>query len=483
MKRPIFDPLTVCCRALIGAALLYFALPAAAQKTTASPSLHVSGGLQTITFELESGRVILHLPDDIRAGDSISGTVFTEPKGSTAEERAMAQSSLNNHIVRIGDRNVPVTKPEFNLTFPPQQANAPYKIAIIELPPRTPPVTDPPSVVPPTPADPQTWITVSPLDDSYFYWYQTTKVPRATPPSSSSFNLPPVGQQGRQIQIFGPFDGNSSNTTLRFGPAGSTLQDFEKNLESVSGGYGVIRPLAESPRKVIFRDPSHVTGPLELMLKEGNTATTGPYRSIGVRLSAPKTNLLRGERTTLTVEVRGLEGIKEDVPLQIDSKGVITMDGGNFQNLQIKPPEVKQDGTYTTTREITGQQAGGFMVTATVITGPFDICLQDDSNPALTLRFNTFTGDYGFCCPGPGLKLNTGGVVPPEPIRLVGTSQPVVKGCMGTFTYNALDRRVFANFDFCNKSGTASVQITSPTTTFTLKDTNTLDNTCPSAPK
>src|SRR6185503_3838687 len=117
---------------------------------------------------------------------------------------------------------------------------------------------------------------------------------------------------------------------------------------------------------------------------------TGNSRNIGVRLSAPKLNLLRGERTTVTIEVSGLAGIINDVPLQLDARGVINMDGGNFQNLKIKPEEVKLDGRYTTNRAINALQAGGFSVTATVIVGPFDLNLQDDVDPSRIFQFNSF---------------------------------------------------------------------------------------------
>ena len=236
------------------------------------------------------------------------------------------------------------------------------------------------------------------------------------------------------------------------------------------------------------------------MIKEGDVKTLAPYRNVGVRLSAPKTNLLKGERTTLTVEVSGLEGIKEDVPLQLDSKGVITMDGGNFQNLRIKPPEITPAGIYTTDRMITGVQAGGFTVTATVIVRPFDVCLQDDSTPQRALLWNTFTGDYIFTNIGPYTTpplptINTGNIPPKPPagtvqpggttqtgINLTGIGKPVMKGCIITLSHNAPDRRVFARLDACTKTGDASVQTKSPEANFSITDKNTADNTVPSPP-
>lgn len=142
----------------------------------------------------------------------------------------------------------------------------------------------------------------------------------------------------------------------------------EVRKASVRVGGQPVRPLAESPRKVVFESPRGASGEAGLTLNEKGVESKGPFRNVGVRLSAPKTNLTRGEQTALKVAVSGLEGIKENVPLRLDTTGSVRMDGGNTQTVQIAPSAVGTDGTYTTTRTITGQQAGPFTVTATVLT-------------------------------------------------------------------------------------------------------------------
>ncbi len=264
--------------------------------------------------------------------------------------------------------------------------------------------------------------------------------------------------------VTGPFDGNSSNTALRVG-------DWEDR-----DNMGRFDLIAESPRKAVFTAPTNVTGPIELHLTEGNTRSTGSYRNVGVNLSAPKTNLLKGEQTTLTVQVTGLEGIKQPVPLTLECKGVITMDGGIYQPLVIQPSQVGADGRYTTTRGITGVQAGGWTATATVVTGPFNVCLQDDSRPATVILWNTVTGDYRFSPPAGSAATQTGSAPP------AGKGTMAMKGCILTLQHNAPDRRVFATLDTCTQTGSASVQTSppnSPKVKFTITDKNTTDNTCP----
>ena len=280
--------------------------------------------------------------------------------------------------------------------------------------------------------------------------------------------LPTIGQQGRPIEIFGPFDGNSSNTSLNWTAVRSQVPDFEKNTENVSGGFGL---LAESPRKAVFECPTNVTGPIELTLSEGKTQVKGIFRSVGVNLSAPKTSLVRGERTTLTVQVSGLQGIKQPVPLTLDSTGVITMEGGPYQPLVIQPSQVGADGRYSTTRGITGVQTGVWGATATVVTHRFDICLQDDSTPQTVIQWNSFTGDYIFT-PSGGTSLSGQGTV-------------TRKGCAITLTDSPPDRRVQGTIDPCAQTGSASIQTSppnSPKVKFTITDRNTKDNTCTCGP-
>lgn len=58
-------------------------------------------GLQTATFDTAQGKIRVYLPDDMAAGDTISGTVIAEPKGGTDEERRRNADTLNGYVVEI----------------------------------------------------------------------------------------------------------------------------------------------------------------------------------------------------------------------------------------------------------------------------------------------------------------------------------------------------------------------------------------------
>ncbi|MGH9932604.1 MAG: hypothetical protein ACREA9_25655, partial [Pyrinomonadaceae bacterium] len=351
-------------------------LMAAAPKTAGSNAQVVTAnGLQVVTFGTINGRVIVNLPDDMRAGDTISGTVVAEPKGNTPEEKSKSHDQLNAYVIDLGETRVSASQPRFTWTPSAPNSDAPprYLLKIVEVYPGT------------TPSERTiagTVITPNPKITSPTHPSGAIITAGGSPTTPPPFIFPPVGQTGRPLEIVGPFDGDSSNTTLSWTVVRSTVQDFEKNTENVSGGFGL---LAESPRKAVFTAPTNVTGPIELHLTEGQTQTTGNFRNVGVNLSAPKTNLMKGEKTTLTVQVNGLEGLKEPVPLTLDSRGVITMEGGAFQPLTIQPSQVGADGRYTTTRGITGVRAGGWSATATVVTQPFNIVLRDPTPPQTIL--------------------------------------------------------------------------------------------------
>lgn len=469
------------------------------------PSLVAANGLYTVKFDTPSGQLKLNLPDDMRAGETISGTVVPEPKGNTEEERNSNRGVLNGYVVDIAGQKFPVNKGSvgpmiiplrqspsgpgippsldsfFDVFFAVDLSSSglgPVRIPLQPTHPSGAIITPDPKITQPTHPSgaiitPDPKIT-RPIPDA--------KITPPPPPPGDiititgegfrsqpddvdmipGFNIPRLGQQGRPMVIPGPFDGDSSNTGVSWTPVGSTNPRTSFNV------------IAESPRKTVVTAPTNVAGLLEVSLTEGGKEKIGQFRNVAVELTAPRTSLLRGESTELRVQVNGLEGLKTPVPLTLECTGVITMAGGNYQPLTIQPSQVGPDGSYSTTRGITGVQAGGWGATATVVTGPFNVCFRDDSRAATVLLWNSVSGDYSFRPPGGASAPPTGGA------RLTGEGTMVMKGCVLTLTHNAPDRRVFSKLDTCTNSGQASVQTTSPKAKFTITDRNISDSgPCP----
>src|SRR5207247_2805363 len=125
-------------------------------------------------------------------------------------------------------------------------------------------------------------------------------------------------------------------------------------------------PLAESPRMRVMQNTFEVPGQTEIKYSEQGKEVTGPFQNIGVKVSAPKTSLLKRETEPLDVTCFGLQRIQQDVPLDVVTTGVVNMSGGNTQHFDIHPSDVRADGTYPRNFTITAQEAGTFSVTATV---------------------------------------------------------------------------------------------------------------------
>ncbi len=486
----------------------------------ANANVKTVGGLMVATFPLKPGTITVNLPDDILAGDTISGIVTSEPKGGTEDERNKNRGVLEGFVIEVGGANFPVSKgkvgpivipggtvgrppgigmPPLQLSFfdvfvevqpggkPVGQAKIPLlpSGAVITPDPKitTPPgmtpsgaviTPDPKVTTPPGMTPSGAVITPDPKVTTPPGMTTSGAVITPDPKITPTFIIPPLEQTGRPIVITGPFDGKSSNTQLNWTRPRSTVQDFEKNTENVSGGFGL---LAESPRKAVFRAPTNVTGPIEINLKEGNQETRGTYRNVGVNLTAPRTSLKKGESTELHVEVQGLQGITQPVPLQLTNGGAVTMQGGNTQTMSIKPSDVQSNGTFTTTRTITGVQTGVWNATATVVV--FDFCLQDEKSGNL-LQFNSTTGDYHFCNLFPTLVAGESGRIN---ISWYGTTTPDTgsvgwSGCTITLQHNSTDGRVKAQVDRCTQTGSATIQPASSKTTFKITDRDTSNNTC-----
>ena len=325
--------------------------------TSASPGYQaantVATGLSTATFTTPQGTIYVNLPSDMAAGDTLSGTVVAEPKSQDPKQQTKNQRDLSEYVVELGQQRIAISAGGMlRLALPTAISTTSYLI----------------------------------LRDKKGKEVCRSEVPVASSlPTIGEFTLPTLGQQGRPIEFLGSFDGNLDTTRVRVGG-----QD--------------VQLLAESPRRMIARNTSPRAGLTEIELREGDQVRRGPFRSLGISLSAPKLNLLRGEGTTLTIVVTGLEDLRESIPLVIENRspGVISMGGGNLQPVMIAPGDVRQ-GSYTTERPLTGIQPGGFTITATVTRrGEED---QSQTPPNVTARPDSGAGPQTAAGQTPGYNI------------------------------------------------------------------------------
>ncbi len=282
-----------------------------------------NGAVRT-SFQTPQGEVKVNLPDDMAAGDTVSGTVTVEPAGNSDASRGENQKVLEGCVIELEGQKTKVKDKIFIRTIP------------IALTPNS--------------------RTLSLSCDGQPDTNAEIPISATQPPAPKQFTVPTGGQQGQNIQIIGSCNGLFSTEDV------------------VNIGGTAAPPIAESPRKLIVQDISEATGPTKIEVKENGATMDCPFRNIGIKLSAPKTDLRRGEKTMLQVQVMGLQGINQPLPLDLvnQSPSIINMGGGVSQHTTINPSAVQPNGTWSTDRNLTGIQAGAFNITGTVTWG--DTC-------------------------------------------------------------------------------------------------------------
>ena len=295
--------------------------------------VQVTGGISTASFTTPQGKIQVHVSSDAAPGDTISGVVLAEPSGQTPQEQQTNLGTLSGLVVELEGQPSKVGSKHYEWTVP-----VALRVGRATLTLKRPDGHIVSQV--PVPIDPQ------------------PPLPRGA--GQADVALPSDLQVGRPATIRGRFDGSLRGKTVDVGGSPAEL-------------------LAASPRQVVFRTTQPTFGDVPIRFTDNGQTTDGVTRAMGVRLTATSTQLLKGQRATLTTTVTGLGGITEPTTLAFRnlSPNTVQIEGGS-PRITIQPRDVKSDGTYTDARRLTGIQAGGFQIVASV------------SRPALS-RFNVPT--------------------------------------------------------------------------------------------
>ncbi len=271
-------------------------------------------GILAAAFLLPEGNVYLNLPDDLAAGDAVSGTLVAEPAGRGPAEIAANRERLLRCAVRMADSRAPVAAGILRAKLPSDSREV-----------------------------------SSELLDENGRAAASIRVPLADARAISrpaSLRLPTRVLAGNRARIAGSFGGDLSATSVRVGSQPARI-------------------VAESPRQCIFESPASPAGRTTIEVREGRAACRGPLRNIVLKITSPKTDLLRGEHTTMTVELDGLEGLEAPLTLTLANRtpAVVSMEMGEEQTLPVEPGEVA-GGAWSATRGLTGIQRGDFDIEA-----------------------------------------------------------------------------------------------------------------------
>jgi hypothetical protein len=147
--------------------------------------------------------------------------------------------------------------------------------------------------------------------------------------AAAALRFPKFLEQGSPASVLGPFDGDAASTEI-----------------SIAGKPAQI--LAESAGKAVFRVPQNVSGAVAYALKERQAEQRGTVRALSIR-----TTMSPG--FGLTVEVKGLDDLDDDVPLLLD-----------HEIFFIRPANVR-DGTYTGRAQLLGIEQNIGNIAATLV--------------------------------------------------------------------------------------------------------------------
>jgi hypothetical protein len=304
--------------------------PASAQEQTSAAG-ETAGGLHTVRFHTSAGEVTVYLPDDIAAGDTLSGTVSFSPAGKTDAERETNLGTLRGDVVEVAGQPVPEGSGWW-AKIP--EAAGPLVVRLRGAGESR--LGEVPIPVAPSPPEPP-----------------------------AGFGIPSYGQAGRSLPIPGPFGETGGGT-------GAHVE--------IGGREAPV--LAQSPRQTIVLVPNDLAGPVHLRVEQGSTAAEGEVRILAVQLTADRVHLQRGERTTLHVEVRGLEGLSEPIPLHLtnESPQVVRLDRGDTQTVTIRPADVPPSGVLRLDRAIQSRRTGDFSIT-TALARPLYLTIEPQPVP------------------------------------------------------------------------------------------------------
>ncbi len=299
-------------------------------------------GVRSADFDTPHGRVTVHLPHDVAAGDTLSGTVSVAPEGDSPRKLRKNTDELVGHVVTVGGTDHEVSAGRFAWNVARDAAGTAARLV---------------------------------LSDRRGREVASAEIPvsRAVPAFArpEGFRLPPLAQAGRPVRVVGPFDGDLAST-------------------SVTVGGRSVELLAESTRGAVFRAPVDLEGPQEIALREGDAEVTGTCNLVSLGLSAPRTDLMRGERTTVTAQVAGLAGLPPSAfPVVFEmanrSPDVVRFEDREGQRLsdRLYPEDVGPGGTFTRRVPLAGIRVGSFVVSAFVFArvppdpGPLEVPFPD----------------------------------------------------------------------------------------------------------
>lgn len=294
--------------------LLFFSL---GLEPVFSQTISSQKGLTTAVFNLPAGAIKVYLPDDIRPGETISGTVSAEPSGKNAKQLEKNLTELKKYTVSFNGQNFSVVN-----------ANSHFSSVINSN----------------TTASRQLQLMmdIKTIEGKVVEVHILNNSPKDVPAICA---IPAHALTSSPFRITGPFDGNADNTRCSLD---------NRPLEI----------LAESPRQCIVQYPNNITGIQNIQVTEnGQQKCSKPVSSVNMDISTGKLNLIKGEKTFLKVQITGLRGLPDQAKLSLQNltTDIVTMLPSNSFTVLLSPDSVRSN-MYEKSFNIQSIRNGNFSV-------------------------------------------------------------------------------------------------------------------------
>ena len=349
-------------------------LPAAPQK------------LRTISVSTLSGEVVdVKVPNNIRPGDQITGSVVPQKTSST----------LQGAVVDVQDKKSDLKNKLFTFIAPAGLASIPFLIK--------------------DNAGKILGTTEIPINASISPQQSGMQKPSA--PGNFTPNI--FTQPGQPLTITGNFDGNAANTNISI-----------NNIPC--------EKIAESPSVTFILSPANLPpGQATIKIEEGGVSASMPIQVVTVNLSTDNPVMQRNGKATISIKIDGAENLDLEknhyqVELTNHSPGIVSIRGANSNTLtwDLNSSNTK-NGSARLTAKLIGSAAGSYTISALLK------AVQADTPPLLNEH------------PAPEPIKRGDGSIPPDniPIDMNGVGSEEIKATPPSIerleaTQKDLERRI-----------------------------------------
>ncbi|HSG31506.1 MAG TPA: SPOR domain-containing protein [Thermodesulfobacteriota bacterium] len=195
--------------------------------------------IQNIIFDTAAGKIIVSIPEDILAGDMISGTITKEPKGKNESDMMDNLSKLDKYSVEINNETTVVSERDIKFNIPKSSTGGVTYMILRG-------------------ASGDEW-----ARNYITYQNSSLNIKSYEAPSPWEYQSPKIGRSSNPSVIKGPFDGNFGTTSIVIGNTS-------------------VKKIAESPRVLVFENPSNPIGNIDLVLNERGVNVKRKYSNIKV---------------------------------------------------------------------------------------------------------------------------------------------------------------------------------------------------------